>query len=54
MVRLLVKPGADKDATDNDGWTVLSRAAFSDNEVLVMVRQLAELGADKDAPDNDG
>ena len=44
--------GADKEASDDDGWTPLHFAALRGH--LSVVQYLCEQGADKDARDNIG
>ncbi len=53
IVKLLVEKGADVNAKDNDGQTVLHRAAYERN--LDVVKWLVEeKGADVNAKDNNG
>jgi hypothetical protein len=52
LVRCLVDAGADVNATDNNGWTVLMVA--SDDGHIDLVRFLVEAGADVNATDNNG
>ena len=47
MIKLLLKKGVDPNAKDNDGWSLLMRAAGTGHDAVVAL--LLEMGADPDA-----